>query len=151
MLVDVRLDPSRMQQTVHWLALLLLSGLIWGSGLAWPMRMVLIAILLGISVWLKRSAVIHRIDAVWQGDSQTWYWQTKQGKRYSGTLIAVRYLGAVIHLTLITRTTTASSTMITTAHQQRFYVSIWRDQVNEQQWHCLKVLHVLNDSQQNWF
>ncbi|RYY78681.1 MAG: hypothetical protein EOO69_10045 [Moraxellaceae bacterium] len=143
MLVDVRLDPSRMQQMVYCLALLLLSGLIWASGLAWILCIVLIGILLGISGWLNRSAVIHRIDAVWQGDSQTWYWQNKQGKRYSGELIAVRYLGAVIHLTLITSTTIAN--------QQRFYVPIWRDQVNEQQWRCLKVLHVLNDSQQNWF
>lgn len=143
MLVDIHLAPSRMQQMVYWLALLLLSGMLWTSGLAWPWRIGLIALLLGISNWLKRNTVIHGIDAIWQGDSQTWYWQTKQGKRYSGELIAVRYLGAVIHLSLITRTKTAT--------QQRFDVPIWRDQVNEQQWRCLKVLHILNDSQQNWF
>lgn len=139
MLVDLTLTPSRVQPIIHVLALLLLSAMIWTNGLAWPLRAGLISLLLGISWWLKNSAVTHRIDVLWQGDSHTWYWQQRQGKRHTGQLLGVRHLGLVIHLTL------------KTASGKRIFLPVWRDQVNEQQWRRLCVLHVLNDSQQNWF
>lgn len=139
MLVDITLRPSRMQQVIHWLALAMLAGLLWFSGLAWPLAIVLIGILLGLHLgWPKLVATRH-ITMLWQGDSQSWYWQYRQGRRYSGQLLQIRYLGPVIHLTL------------TTAHQPPLYVAIWRDQVDETQWRRLKVLNALNDSQQNWF
>lgn len=142
-LVDTVLTSSRLQQGLYGAAGLLVITLMGLSGLPLGLRLAVILLFIGLTLYWLKVQPFNPISAIWQGDSRTWYWQSvhQQGanpkQRGTGELAYCRHLGWAIQLGFKT-----------SRHRQPTNLSIlvWRDQLSQEQWRCLMVLSRLRQS-----
>lgn len=142
-LVDTVLTSSRLQQGLYGAAGLLVITLMGLSGLPLWLRLAVILLFIGLTLYWLKVQPLNPISAIWQGDSRTWYWQyvhqqsANPKQRGTGELAYCRHLGWVIQLGFKSN-----------SHRQPKNLSIlvWRDQLSQEQWRRLMVLSRLRQS-----
>ena len=130
MLVGSRVRATNLVRWRDSLLVLVVAGLLYGSGLSlhWTIAMIVLLVVVALLIHVRPQRSLIQID---QLDHQQWRWQwSDQADVCRGQLIRVEHWPYVVVLHL--------QTIIPKARKQRLL--LWRDQVDVTAWRRLQVL-----------